>query len=463
MNASVLHCKDVLTDAGWRKDINLHLDPLGIITRIESGSAVPGSTLLEGPVITGMPNLHSHAFQRQMAGLTGRRSSRADSFWSWREQMYALANRIDPDQMRQIAAWLQVEMLEAGFTACAEFHYIHNDINGRPYADVAEMSHSLVGAAEISGISMLLLPVLYCRSGFDASGPAEEQRRFYHTPDGYLNLLHSCNKMVENTPLCNVGAAPHSLRAVSEDQLTTVLSALNSLVNDPMPVHIHIAEQLAEVEQCLEATGQRPLDWLMERVHIDAHWCLIHATHMSARELKLATSSGAVAGLCPTTEADLGDGIFDAQAWIERGGDFGIGSDSNIRVSVTEELRMLEYTNRLATGRRNVVARDRLSCGRALYERAALGGAMALGQPIGSIAIDHRADLIELDRDHPLLQGREGDDLIDTLVFAGGKDMVRSVFVAGHQLVAAGRHHRRNDVVQGFRAAMQGLQLASSD
>lgn len=445
-------CQSALTPGGWVDNVRICLDEAGFITSVlplHDGETRKG---FRGHVVPGMPNLHSHAFQRQMAGLTESGDGKADSFWTWREAMYGLADRISPEILRSIAASLQVEMLEAGYTACAEFHYLHHQTNGRPFDNLAEMSGALIEAADLSGMALTILPVLYCRSGFTSSAVSARQQRFYNSPEQYMQLLFACGQLIENRPLHQLGIAPHSLRAVSHDQLRAVLDTSEA---HGLPVHIHIAEQPAEVAECLSVLGARPVSWLLDHFTVDSRWCLVHATHLELDELGRAAASGATAGLCPTTEADLADGFFEAEYWLDQGGSFGIGSDSNLRVSVAEELRLLEFGCRLRTNKRNVLARNGLSCGRSMYQGAALGGARALGQPTGRIEPGCRADLVELDARHPLLYGRHHDSVIDTWLFAGGSAMVRSVWVGGTLCVSDGRHVNRDRIEMPGRQAMR--------
>lgn len=408
--------------------------------------------VLEGVVLPGMPNLHSHGFQYAMRGLTGRRSRQGDSFWSWRERMYTLAARVEPEPLQALMAALYGRMLEQGYTSCAEFHYLHHGPDGRPYAEPAAMSRAVMAGAAAAGMALTHLPVLYTRSGFGAYDVLPEQRRFAHSVDAYLGLVEACQAMARETPLCRVGVAPHSLRAVSSGQLADLLRATPGLT-----VHIHVAEQPLEVADCEAHLGARPLDWLVDHCDVDARWCLVHATHTTPDEARRAAQTGAVAGLCPTTEADLGDGLFDAAAWCGHGGRFGIGSDSNLRLSVREELRWLEFAQRLSTGQRNVLASADRSCGRTLYESAAAGGAQALGQPVGCLEPGRRADLVELDVDHPLLRGLSGDDWIDSYLFGGSREMIRSVWVAGECRVEAGRHRQRDRLLPPGDRAVEAL------
>lgn len=450
----VIPCRSVLTAGGWVGPARIRLDDAGFIQGVEALDASEARGPLAGHLVPGMPNLHSHAFQRQMAGAAEHGSGDTDSFWTWRETMYRLANRVDPEQLEAIAAWTQAGMLEAGYTSCAEFHYLHHQPDGRPYDDLAEMSFRLLAAAETSGIALTLLPVLYCRSGFGATGVDARQRRFHLTPARYLELLERCRVEVAGGPLHRIGIAPHSLRAVSATDLREVLAEPASRAG---PVHIHVAEQAAEVNDCRHHHGVPPVSYLLREFRVDESWCLVHATHMEPEERRAAARSGAVAGLCPTTEADLGDGIFDARAWLGAGGRFGIGSDSNLRISVSEELRALEFQARLGGLRRIVLAAPHANCGRGLYERAAAGGAQALGQPVGRIEAGARGDLVELDASHPLLQHRVGDALLDTWLFADDGAMVCSVWVAGRRVVRDGRHVRRAELEGPFRRAMEAL------
>lgn len=449
-----IFCQRALTPDGWLAPAHIHLDEDGFIRKVSALEGAAATRPLAGPILPGMPNLHSHAFQRQMAGLTESGCAQADNFWAWREVMYRLADRVTPEQLRSIAAWLQVEMLESGFTSCAEFHYIHHQPGGQAYEKPAEMCSSLVDAADATGMALTLLPVLYCRSGFSSGSVTQRQRRFFNSPESYLALVLACKQLIANRPLHRVGVAPHSLRAASGEQIQQVLGATETA---GLPIHIHIAEQPAEVEECQALLGARPVEWLLQNFPVDSRWCLVHATHLDANEMNHAAGSGAVAGLCPTTEADLGDGFFAAESWIAAGGQFGIGSDSNLRVSVAEELRLLEFGCRLRTTRRNVLADEGMSCGRSLYQRAARGGAMALGQAVGRIEAGYRADLVELDSNHPLLAGRCGDEMVDTWLFAGGASMVRSVWVGGSLCVAEGKHLNRDALEGPFRRTMKDL------
>jgi len=438
---------------GWRDEVRLHVDADGTIASVSSGAARDTDRRLPGAIVPGMPNLHSHGFQHLIAGLTGSATLGADSFWSWRAAMYRLTERLSPRQFEDCLAWVYLRMLRAGYTSCAEFHYLHHQQDGRPFQEPAEMSGRVLAASRTAGMPVTLLPVLYCRAGFGGGELEPQQRRYRHSAEAYLGLLEDCSALVARTPHCRLGVAPHSLRAVDGNTLATVLAE----VPGDWPKHIHVAEQPREVEECLAAHGARPVEWLLDHQAIDESWCLVHATHMSDDERRRAAESGAVAGLCPTTEADLGDGFFETGAWLSLAGRLGIGSDSNVRISVTEELRQLEYAERLRTGRRNVLCGDGQSCGGFLYAHAAAAGGRALGQHVGQLAPGFRADLVELDTHHELLEGRSGDALLDSWVFAGDERMVRSVWVAGKQVVSEGRHPAHEQLLSGFSVVMAAM------
>lgn len=418
-------------------------------------------------VLPGLANIHSHAFQRLMAGLTERRAMPAgspassaarddDSFWTWRETMYAFASRIGPEDLRDIAAQVYVEMLKAGYTQVCEFHYLHNAPDGQPYADPEAMSLALVEAARDAGIGLTLLPVLYRTGGFDGRALSARQRRFGMPIDAFLRLFESLHPM--ESPLLRLGVALHSLRAVSPDALRAVVDALGGLAT---PIHIHVAEQLAEVQDCLALRDARPVEWLLDNAPVDRRWCLVHATHMTAAETRRLAASGAVAGLCPTTEANLGDGIFPLGAYLDSGGVFGVGSDSNVSVSPVEELRWLEYGQRLATHHRNVAARSPGgSSGEALWANALRGGTQASG--IAAFDPGHgasggtrpRADLVVLDDTSPLLAERGHGNLLDSFLFAGNTRLVRDVMVAGEWRVRGFRHRDEDAIAARFRRAV---------
>ncbi|EYC49812.1 N-formimino-L-glutamate deiminase [Hylemonella gracilis str. Niagara R] len=441
-----LFAAHALLPGGWARDVLLQWNAAGAFTAVLPGNRPPpGVTQASGPVLPGLPNLHSHAFQRAMGGLTEYRGTAQDSFWSWRELMYRLAGAITPEQLEAVATGLYVEMLEAGYTQVCEFHYVHHDANGQAYADDATLSLCLLRAAQTAGIGLTLLPVLYQTSGFGGTPPSDGQRRFIRRTDDMLALLDRLR------PLCAVqgarlGLAPHSLRAVPPDALRAALEGLRA--QDPTaPIHIHIAEQTGEVDACLAWSGQRPVQWLLDHASVDAHWCLVHATHMDADEYRRAAATGAVAGLCPTTEANLGDGIFDLSRWLAAGGRWGVGSDSHATVNAAEELLMLEYSQRLATRQRNVLATTmQPHVATAMTLAAVSGGAQASGTlnagAGAGLCVGQRADLVELDAAHPLLQGlNTPEDMLSAHVFASHRQSaVARVWAGGRLRVQHGQH-----------------------
>jgi formimidoylglutamate deiminase len=397
--------------------------------------------------MSGLPNLHSHAFQRAMAGLAERQSHPEDSFWTWRELMYRFAGRVTPDTQYAIARQLYAEMLESGYTTVCEFHYLHHQPDGRPYDDPAAMSKALVAAARDTGIRLTLLPVLYMTGGFDGRALSERQRRFGHTLDGFLQLLQSLRALEDDT--LKIGVALHSLRAVPEAAMHELLSAI---AGTPMPVHIHIAEQIGEVQDCQALRGARPVEWLLANAPVDAHWTLVHATHLETAEVQGIAASGATVAICPTTEANLGDGLFPLRDFLTAGGHWGVGSDSHVSVSPVEELRWLEYGQRLVTRRRNIaVSADQSSTGELLYTQALAGGLRACGQPAAA------QDWIVLDPCAPALAGATPADLLDRFVFGGNRGLVHEVHVAGRTVVAQGRHRGHDDIARRYGEAMKGL------
>jgi formimidoylglutamate deiminase len=357
-----------LLPEGWRHDVAVDVDASGSISAVAVGADANGRDRLDGPIMPGMPNLHSHAFQRAMAGLTEHRGSDPqDDFWSWRQAMYGLALALTPEQIEATAALLYVEMLEAGYTAVAEFHYLHHAPDGRPYDDPAELSERIIAAATTTGIGLTHLPVMYVAGGFGSKPTTEAQRRFVNSPDRFLALVDTLCRRHGGKADVAIGIAPHSLRAAPPEALRDAVGAVDSA----MPVHIHIAEQTREVDDCLAWSGQRPIAWLLDHAPVDRRWCLVHATHADADEVRRAAATGAIAGLCPTTEANLGDGLFPAEDWLAASGGFGIGSDSHISVSPVEELRWLEYGRRLLARKRN---RLTASDGALTYVQQALSG-----------------------------------------------------------------------------------------
>jgi formimidoylglutamate deiminase len=454
---TVLFAEAALLPGGFADGVKLAIDARGDLAAVEVGAAPAGAERLAGVVLPGMPNVHSHAFQRAMAGLPERLAPGEASFWTWREVMYHFLERIGPDELRRVAAQLYVEMLEAGYTAVGEFHYLHHQPDGRPYADPAELSWAILDAQQSSGIGLTHLPVLYMAGGFGGRPPEAGQRRFVHDSDRFADLLERLQPRIADDPDLRLGLAPHSLRAVP-DQAFGDIVALADAIDPAAPVHIHVAEQVKEVRDCLEWCGARPVRHLFDTVAVGPRWCLIHATHMDEAETEMLAQSGAVAGLCPTTEANLGDGLFDLGGYLAAGGRFGIGSDSHVSISPIEELRWLEYGQRLDGLRRLVAAsEEQPHCGARLWRDGLAGGAQALGRRIGRLEPGYRADLIRLDAAHPILAGRAGEILLDALVFSGNVNLVRDVMVGGRWLVRDGRHVRREEIAEGYRAAVKRL------
>jgi formimidoylglutamate deiminase len=443
----------VLSPAGWLSPGWLRLDEEGRVAELSATPSIASPAELErvrGFVLPGMPNLHSHAFQRAMVGLAERASGGADSFWTWREQMYRLVDRLGPEDVEAVSAQAYAEMLEAGYTSVAEFHYLHHDKDGSPYADRAELSLRVAAAAERAGIGLTLLPALYSASGFGGAPPARGQRRFAHDADGFVRLVGDLRKRASP----RVGVALHSLRAVPPEALAACLGGLDGVT----PVHVHVAEQRKEVNDCLAWSGARPVEWLLEHAPVGPAWCAVHATHMNDRELAALAASGAVAGLCPTTEANLGDGIFQLRKWLDAGGRFGVGSDSQVGLDPAEELCLLEYQARLAAEARNVLASaSEPSTGARLFGAALCGGAQALGSPAAGLAPGAPGDLVVLDADHPLVFGRAAESVLDAFVFARRKALVRHVMAGGRWVVRDGRHVRAEAITTAFRDAMTRL------
>lgn len=441
----------LLTD-GWADRVRMTAAD-GRITALASEVAPAPGDARYGVALPGIANLHSHAFQRGMAGMAERRGPDSDTFWTWREMMYRFANRIGPDELEAIAALAFVEMLESGFVAVGEFHYVHHDRDGAPFADPAEMGARLAAAAAETGIGLTLLPVLYMASGFGGVAPRAEQRRFVQDIDGYAALIEGSRRAVAGLEDAQVGVAPHSLRAVTPEGLYAALA-----IGADGPVHIHIAEQTGEVSDCLRHSGARPVEWLLANAPVNARWCLVHATHVTQAELDGIARSGAAVGLCPITEANLGDGIFPAADFLAAGGRFGVGSDSNVLIDLAQELRSLEYSQRLARQGRNMLSSAGCpSTGRTLFEAALQGGAHALGMAADGLKVGGRADFLTLDRAHPTLAGRSGDAVLDAFVFADSRGMIDGVWRGGRQRVRAGRHVARDAVVRRYSAALAGL------
>lgn len=451
-----LFAAHALLPDGWANDVLLAWNEAGSLTEVRSVEASTTTNVprAAGPLIAGMPNLHSHAFQRAFAGLSEYRSAGRgnDSFWTWRDLMYRFAQTLSPEQLEDIATHLYVEMLQAGYTSVCEFHYLHHDASGRPYGDAAEMSLRLLAAAERAGIGITLLPVLYQNAGFDRLPPRADQRRFINSVDGLLRIVERLRAQG-----ARVGVAPHSLRAVAPTTLNELLGGLNAI--DPSaPIHIHIAEQAQEVQDCLAWSGQRPVQWLLDHAAVDARWCLVHATHMNATETCAAANTGATVGVCPSTEANLGDGVFDAVGWAAANGHWGLGSDSHASVDAAEELRLLEYTQRLTRQQRNVLASARnAQVADHLWLTSTSGGARASGRPVGALAVGAQADFVVLDTSQALA-GLSPSQVLANHVFAShGRNTVRDVWVGGQQRIIKGEHALEGPACERFVAARSQL------
>jgi formimidoylglutamate deiminase len=426
----------------------------GTIIAVERDAAdARADDRLAGIVLPGLPNLHSHTFQRGMAGLAERRGPARDDFWTWREVMYHFLKRIVPENIEAIAAFAMMEMLESGFTALGEFHYLHNAGDGTPYANIAELAERIIAAADATGIGLTLLPVLYAQGGFDGRHLAGGKLRFGADLDTYLRLLAASEDALRGLDDAAIGIAPHSLRAVGPDMMRGLLQAVPD-----GPVHMHLAEQTKEVEDCMAWSGQRPASWLLAHADVDARWCLVHATHIDAQETQAIAASGAVVGLCPLTEADLGDGIFPGLAYASAGGRWGVGTDSNIEITAPGELKQFEYGQRLARRARNVLAAgEHASTGRSLYDAALSGGARSLGRRIGAVAPGFRADLVTLDTRLPGFAAAGEEHVLDIYLFAAGRDAVRDVLVGGRRVVTDGMHHRRVEITSRYIGALRRI------
>ncbi|WP_134724335.1 formimidoylglutamate deiminase [Paracoccus luteus] len=440
-----VHAEAALLPGGWTRDVAVTLDGAAIAS-VVPGTAPDSGDIRVATLVPGMPNLHSHAFQRAFSGLTEWRGESRDSFWTWREMMYRFALQLGPEEMEAVAALAYAEMLEAGFTRVGEFHYLHHDTDGSPYADPAEMSLRIFAAAETTGIALTHLPVFYAHGGFGPTPAADGQRRFLHGPDSFGRLMESCAARLSR-PQDRLGLAPHSLRGATIDEIRELAETWPG-----RPFHIHAAEQVKEVEDCLAHSGARPVQLLLDRAPVGPDWCLIHATHLTAAEIAGIASGGTVAGLCPVTEANLGDGIFPAPEFLEQEGRFGIGTDSNVAISAAGELNMLEYSQRLAHRSRNVCTWHG-STGGALFAGALRGGAQALGAPVPQIVAGAPADLVALD---DALALDEPASLLDRWIFGRGI-RVRDVWAAGAHVVSEGRHRDRERIVSAAARVLREL------
>ena len=444
---------------GWQTGVTIVIDDAGRIERIDRSAHAAPDERLAGPVIPAMPNLHSHAFQRAIAGRTGIASAQHDdTFWTWRQAMYAAVDRLDADAFEAIAAQAYVEMAKAGYASVAEFHYVHHDPRGKSYADPAELAWRIVAAARTAGLGLTLLPVFYAHGNFGGVATAPLQRRFVHSTYTYERLYDALTRKAEADGY-TLGVAPHSLRAVTPEELGKIVR----FAAPDAPIHIHAAEQTREVDDCYAWSHMRPIEWLLTQANVDERWCVVHATHTTDREVAGLAASGAVAGLAPSTEADLGDGIFRAEAYVQAGGRFGLGTDSNTMIDPFAEVRQLEWSQRLRMRRRNVLADgSQTPVGQTLWRAAAKGGAQALARPTGVIAPGMRADLVVLDGDDPALAEQPIEHVIDAAIFGPCRRPVRDLMSGGRWIVREGRHAREQDVLRRFRAALGRIDIGSA-
>jgi formimidoylglutamate deiminase len=444
-----LFFETALLRQGWSPNVRIIHDG-GKISILEIGTQACAGDERHSIGLPGLPNLHSHAFQRGMAGLAEVRGPTSDNFWTWREVMYRFLGHMSPEDVEAITAQACVEMLEAGFTRVAEFHYLHHDPSGVPYANPAELGERVISAAVLSGINLTLLPVFYTHGNFGARPPESGQRRFINDLDRFARLIELSGQLILHEPGATLGVAPHSLRAVTPEELVAV-----SVLAQGRPVHIHVAEQTKEVEDCIAWSGQRPVEWLLNHVDVNERWCLVHATHMTPAETRRMAKSGATAGLCPIPEANLGDCIFPGSEFVSGGGKYGIGTDSNVCIGTAEELRQLEYAQRLAKRMRNILADEvATSTGRALFDAALEGGSLALQEHNLGLAEGSPADIVSLNANHVALVGRSGNAIIDAWVFCGGRSLIDSVWTRGRKIVTNGRHHRAEGIAHRFRQSV---------
>jgi formimidoylglutamate deiminase len=448
----MIFAKHALMPEGWVRNLRISASG-GRITGLAVDSEAAAGDAVVDTLLPALGNLHSHTFQRAMAGLTEHRAGGRDSFWTWRDVMYRFMDHLTPEDIEAIAAQVFVEMQEAGFASVGEFHYLHHQPGGVPYDDPAELSARIMAAAETTGMGLTHLPVLYSYGGAGKQPLAGGQLRFGNTVDRFAALLERVRAAAKALPDDTVvGIAPHSLRATCPEDLGRAMPLAKA-----GPVHIHIAEQPAEVVSISDWLGARPVEWVLANAPIGRDWCAIHATHMTPAETAGLAATGAVAGLCPITEADLGDGPFGGPGWIAARGAFGVGSDSNVRISMIEELRTLEYSQRLRDLARNVMAVEEGSVGAFLYTAAAKGGAQALGRVAGEIAMGKLVDLVAIDADHPVLCALPQGRLLDGLVFAAPDGVVTDLWSAGRHMVRGGRHLSRDKVATAYRATVRRL------
>ena len=457
-----VRCEQIWLDDGWAQDQLVEFTPEGLIADIGPVDETSVDLVLTGPVIPGVPNLHSHSHQRVLAGLTETRTPGKDDFWGWRDLMYRANSAITPDDLESIARCVFIEMVKQGYTAVAEFHYLHHAPGGGRYVQMDEMSQRLWAAAEDAGISLILLPVLYSYGGFDQQPLNGVQMRFYNTLEDYLLLLDKVQKASIGVGNRGYGLAAHSLRAVSPEQLIA-LDRVSRVDHSGIPFHIHVAEQLKEVEECIASLGSRPVEWLCQKVEVNPRWCFIHATHVNNQELVSMAECGVVVGLCPSTEANLGDGLFPATEFLALGGTFGIGSDSQVCSNPARELQLLEYGQRLKHHRRGLMmGADERHNGNALVQRAVAGGSQACGRSVAGLTLGGSADLVELDPESPRLALRSADEALDSWIFSASDSNVRTVIAMGREIVTEGRHAGEAAATKKFLNALKRLTDRSS-
>jgi formimidoylglutamate deiminase len=447
-----LYAENILLNDGWASKQTITIEQ-GVITAITAGKA-DGAEVAKGAVIPGMVNCHSHAFQRAFAGFSEQGSEGQDSFWTWRKIMYQFLAQLTEVDAKSIAKQLYIEMLKMGYTRVAEFHYLHHDIDGSTYdnnsSHLATMAHAIFDAAKESGIGLTLLPVLYQHSGFGEQAPTDGQKRFINSTAQFNQLVSDCFTLSESFPNTNVGIAPHSLRAVNKDALASAIAHVRAL-DKQAPIHIHIAEQQKEVDDCLAHYGKRPVQWLLDNIALDQHWCLIHATHLDEQERKGIIATQAIAGICPTTEANLGDGIFPTTEFLAEQGTIAIGSDSHISVNPIEELRWLEYAQRLIRQQRAILAsKEQASVGQNLWQQAAVGGAQSTNSNTGCLAIGKQADLLVLDSEQTKLFANTRQHLLDSVIFASQQNIVNDVMVNGAWVIKDKQHKEQQQTGDNF-------------
>lgn len=448
-----LFAERALLEHGWANDVRIDIDAQGRISDILTDTTCgTQAERTHGPVVPAISNLHSHAFQRAMAGLAEIAGTGDDSFWTWRDLMYRVVGSLSPDGLEAVAAKLYIELLKGGFGRVCEFHYLHHTPDGTPYADPAETSLRMLAAARSAGIGITHLPVFYAQSNFGGVPPNDGQRPFIHSVDAFLGLQERLTDTCAAQGAV-LGTAIHSLRAATPEQIAAVLAHAPD-----GPIHIHVAEQEREVADCIAWSGRRPVEWLLDNQQVDERWCLIHATHLTTDEIARLAASRAVVGLCPATEANLGDGIFPAAEFAARRGRYGIGTDSHVATDVAQELSLLEYGQRLRDRRRNRLAAPGASVGRTMLDAVSQGGAQAAGTGLGGLRIGAAADLVVLDESNPYIAAASGDQILDRWIFAVGRDGVRDVMVAGHWAIREGRHDQQDEIDRAFGNTLAALQ-----